>query len=47
MHHQPDADLPALIDRCTPPRAVLDEELVICFQRTVDGEIEHDFAAFV
>jgi DNA-binding XRE family transcriptional regulator len=25
--------------------AVLDEELLVCFQRTVDGEIERDFAA--
>jgi len=25
--------------------AVLDEELLICFQRNVDGEIERDFAA--
>lgn len=25
--------------------AVLDEELLICFQRTVDGEVERDFAA--
>jgi len=23
---------------------VLDEELLLCFQRTVDGEIERDFA---
>jgi DNA-binding XRE family transcriptional regulator len=26
--------------------AVLDEELFVCFQRNVDGEIERDFAAF-
>jgi HTH-type transcriptional regulator/antitoxin HipB len=25
--------------------AVLDEELLVCFQRTVDGEIEREFAA--
>lgn len=25
--------------------AVLDEELLVCFQRTVDGEVERDFAA--
>ena len=25
--------------------AVLDEELLICFQSTVDGEVERDFAA--
>jgi DNA-binding XRE family transcriptional regulator len=25
--------------------AVLDEELLVCFQRNVDGEIERDFAA--
>lgn len=25
--------------------AVLDEELLVCFQRSVDGEIERDFAA--
>lgn len=25
--------------------AVLDEELFVCFQRTVDGEVERDFAA--
>ncbi len=25
--------------------AVLDEELLVCFQRTTDGEIERDFAA--
>lgn len=25
--------------------AVLDEELLVCFQRDVDGEIERDFAA--
>jgi DNA-binding XRE family transcriptional regulator len=25
--------------------AVLGEELLVCFQRTVDGEIERDFAA--
>lgn len=25
--------------------AVLDEELLVCFQRTVDGELERDFAA--
>lgn len=25
--------------------AVLDEELLICFQRTVDGEVEREFAA--
>jgi len=25
--------------------AVLDEELLVCFQRTVDGQIERDFAA--
>lgn len=25
--------------------AVLDEELLVCFQRTVDGEIERDFAS--
>jgi DNA-binding XRE family transcriptional regulator len=25
--------------------AALDEELLVCFQRTVDGEIERDFAA--
>jgi DNA-binding XRE family transcriptional regulator len=25
--------------------AVLDEELLVCFQRTVDGEVEHEFAA--
>lgn len=24
---------------------VLDEELIVCFQRTVDGEVERDFAA--
>lgn len=24
---------------------VLDEELLVCFQRTVDGEVERDFAA--
>lgn len=24
--------------------AVLDEELLVCFQRTVDGEVERDFA---
>lgn len=24
--------------------SVLDEELVVCFQRTVDGEVERDFA---
>jgi DNA-binding XRE family transcriptional regulator len=27
--------------------AVLDEELLICFQRTVEGEVERDFAAVV
>jgi DNA-binding XRE family transcriptional regulator len=27
--------------------AVLDEELLVCFQRTVDGELERDFAAVV
>jgi DNA-binding XRE family transcriptional regulator len=25
--------------------AVLDEELLVCFQRTVDGEVEREFAA--
>jgi hypothetical protein len=25
--------------------AVLDEELFVCFQRTVDGEVEREFAA--
>lgn len=25
--------------------AVLDEELIVCFQRTVDGEVEREFAA--
>lgn len=25
--------------------AVLDEELLVCFQRTVDGELERDFAS--
>lgn len=25
--------------------AVLDEELLVCFQRTVDGELEREFAA--
>jgi DNA-binding XRE family transcriptional regulator len=25
--------------------AVLDEELLVCFQRTVDGEVERDFAS--
>ena len=25
--------------------AVLDEELLVCFQRTIDGEIERDFAS--
>lgn len=25
--------------------AVLDEELILCFQRTVDGEVEREFAA--
>ena len=25
--------------------AVLDEELLVCFQRTIDGEVERDFAA--
>jgi transcriptional regulator with XRE-family HTH domain len=25
--------------------AVLDEQLLVCFQRTVDGEVERDFAA--
>lgn len=25
--------------------AVLDEELLVCFQRTVDGEVEQEFAA--
>jgi DNA-binding XRE family transcriptional regulator len=25
--------------------AVIDEELLVCFQRTVDGEIEREFAA--
>lgn len=25
--------------------AVLDEELLVCFQRTVEGEVERDFAA--
>ncbi len=25
--------------------AVLDEELIVCFQRTVNGEVERDFAA--
>ncbi|MGI8506494.1 MAG: helix-turn-helix domain-containing protein, partial [Solirubrobacteraceae bacterium] len=24
---------------------VLDEELLVCFQRTIDGEVERDFAA--
>ena len=24
--------------------AVLDEELLVCFQRTVDGEVEREFA---
>jgi len=24
---------------------VLDEELLVCFQRTVDGEVEREFAA--
>ena len=24
--------------------AVLDEELLVCFQRTVEGEVERDFA---
>jgi DNA-binding XRE family transcriptional regulator len=27
--------------------AVLDEELLVCFQRTVDGEVEREFAAVV
>lgn len=27
--------------------AVLDEELMVCFQRTVDGEVERDFATIV
>ena len=27
--------------------AVLDEELLLCFQRTEDGELEHEFAAVV
>jgi DNA-binding XRE family transcriptional regulator len=27
--------------------AVLDEELIICFQRTEDGEVERDYAAVV
>jgi hypothetical protein len=25
--------------------AVLDEELLVCFQRTVDGKVEREFAA--
>ena len=25
--------------------AVLDEELLVCFQRTIDGEVERDYAA--
>ena len=25
--------------------AVLDEELLVCFERTVDGEVEREFAA--
>jgi hypothetical protein len=25
--------------------AVLDEELLVCFQRTVDGEVQREFAA--
>jgi hypothetical protein len=25
----------------------LDEELLVCFQRTVDGEIEREFAAVI
>jgi hypothetical protein len=25
--------------------AVLDEELLVCFQRAVDGEVEREFAA--
>lgn len=25
--------------------AILDEELLVCFQRTVDGEVEREFAA--
>jgi DNA-binding XRE family transcriptional regulator len=27
--------------------AVLDEELLVCFQRTVDGEVDRDFATVV
>jgi hypothetical protein len=31
--------------RCGRSLPLLDEELLVCFQRNVDGEIERDFAA--